>query len=174
MNGISCWFDNRDSIAKNTFAANLREGLSVLGASSPRIERNIFWQNPQGIYQGNIGGETANTKASSPLELHTNLFWTNTVHIASTLGSTPVTDASTPPSLPLARFPGNVELDPGFRNPATGDFSLSSQGRAATAGVGAPRALRPDSPWPLQPEEQAIIPESDTRDSRQWQRPGEH
>ncbi|MCL4179076.1 MAG: protein kinase [Verrucomicrobia bacterium] len=173
MNGISCWFANRDSISNNTFAANLREGLSVLGASSPLIERNIFWQNPQGIYQGNIGGEAVNTQASSPLQLQTNLFWTNTVHIASPLGA-PRTDAPTPPSLPLERFPGNVELDPLFRNPAAGDFSLSPQGRAATAGIGAPRALRPDSPFPLQPEEQAIIPESDTRDSRQWQRPGEH
>ena len=124
MNGMSCWFANRDSISNNTFAANLREGLSVLGASSPRIERNIFWQNPQGIYQGNIGSEAATAQASAPLHLQTNLFWTNTAHIASTLGT--------------------------------------------------PRALRPDSPWPLQPEEQAIIPESDTRDSRQWQRPGEH
>ena len=36
----------------------------------------------------------------------------------------------------------------------------------------APIALHPDSPWPLQPEEKAIIPDGDTRDSRQWKRPG--
>ena len=35
MNGMSCWFENRDGITNNTFAANRREGLSVLGASSP-------------------------------------------------------------------------------------------------------------------------------------------
>ncbi len=171
MNGMSCWFANRDSISNNTFAANLREGLSVLGTSAPLIARNIFWQNPQGIYQGNIGGEAANAKASAPLQLQTNLFWTNTVHIASTLGAT-VNDASAPPSLPLEHFPGNVELDPGFRDSAVGDFSLPLQTpAAATAGIGAPRALQPNSPFPLQPEESAIIPESDTRDSRQWKRP---
>lgn len=171
MNGMSCWFANRDSISNNTFAANLREGLSVLGTSAPLIARNIFWQNPQGIYQGNIGSEAANAKASAPLRLQTNLFWTNTVHIASTLGAT-VNDASAPPSLPLEHFPGNVELDPGFRDSAVGDFSLPPQTpAAAAAGIGAPRALQPNSPFPLQPEESAIIPETDTRDSRQWKRP---
>jgi serine/threonine protein kinase len=35
MTGMACWFENRDWITNNTFASNLREGLSVLGASAP-------------------------------------------------------------------------------------------------------------------------------------------
>ena len=30
--------------------------------------------------------------------------------------------------------------------------------------------MSPESPWPLQPEEAAILPDTDTRDSRPWKR----
>ena len=170
MNGVSCWFENRDRIASNTFAANLREGLSVLGAAEPVIERNIFWQNPQGILRADIRNNSASAKAAGKLQLRENVFWTNGVHIAATAGQLPG-DAMAPASLPLADFPGNQEIAPGFRDSAGGDFSLPAESDAAKAGVGAPTALRPSSPWPLQPEEKAIIPDGNTRDSRQWKRP---
>ena len=53
--------------------------------------------------------------------------------------------------------------DPGFIDPASGDYRLPAD---ADAGVLAPLAA--DSPWPLQPEERAIIPDADTRDWRAW------
>jgi hypothetical protein len=169
MNGMSCWFENRDGITNNTFAANRREGLSVLGASAPGIERNVFWQNPQGIQQGNIGDNSPSAKAAAPLRLQHNLFWANEVNIASAL-DLPSDDTNGPAPISLAAFPGNVEANPGFRDAANGDFSLLPNGAAATLGHGAQSARQPISPWPLQPEEQAIIPEGDIRDSRQWKR----
>ena len=170
MNGMSCWFENRDHIEGNTFAGNLREGLSVLGASIPRIERNIFWQNPRGILQGNIGGNPPGAKASAPLRLQENLFWTNEINIASALGLPPG-DTSGPAPVSLETFPGNFQTDPGFQDGASGDFALLPDGVAGSSSRGAPSALDPTSPWPMQPEEQAIIPVGDTRDSRQWRRP---
>jgi hypothetical protein len=169
MNGMSCWFENRDGITNNTFAANLREGLSVLGASSPGIERNIIWKHPQGIVQGNIGDSSPSANAAAPLRLQRNLFSANEVNLASALNLAPG-DTNGPVSIPVETFPGNVEADPGFRDAAKGDFSLLPNGAAAALGNGAQSALQPISPWPLQPEEQAIIPEGETRDSRQWKR----
>jgi hypothetical protein len=169
MTGMSCWYENHDRISGNTFAANLREGLSVLGASEPVIEQNIFWQNPQGVQQGNISGD-----GSSPLgtlQLRDNLFWMNAVNVEA---FAPLLAAGTNgiSRLSLADFPGNREADPGFRNVARGDFSLLADGTAAKSGIGANAVLPVASFWPLQPEEKAIIPDGDTRDSRQWKRPG--
>jgi len=170
MNGMSCSFENRDHITNNTFAANRREGLSVLGASVPDIARNIFWQNPQGIQQGSIGSEPATAKAVTTLQLRENLFWANETNLISSAGRKEG-DTNTPVKLSLGNFPGNREADPGFRNAESGDFTALSAGVAAKAGAGAMQALPTASPWPLQPEEQAIIPDGETRDSQQWKRP---
>ncbi len=169
MNGMSCWFANRDRITNNTFAANRREGLSVLGASEPVIERNIFWGNPQGIQQGNVNSKSANAMASSKLQLRENWFWTNDVNIVSSVGRPPG-DTNAPAKASLVDFPGNREADPGFRDAAGGDFTLLPDGPTAKAAVGALNSLTPASPWPLQAEEKAIIPDGDTRDSRRWKR----
>jgi len=167
MNGMSCWFENRDRIENNTFAGNVREGLSVLGASEPVIERNIFWANPQGILQGSINSKSPKAQALGKLLLRECLFWTNGVNIASSAGQPPG-DTNAPAQLPLTDFAGNLEVDPGFNNAAHGDFTLLPEGAATRAGIGAPTVLQLKRPWPLQVEEKAIIPDGDTRDSRQW------
>jgi tRNA A-37 threonylcarbamoyl transferase component Bud32 len=170
MNGMSCWFANRDGLTNNTFAGNRREGLSVLGASAPEIERNIFWQHPLAIHQGHIGDPSSQARASAPLRLRGNLFWTNAIHVASAIGQASG-DTNPPPAISLASFPGNVEREPAFRDASGGDFRLLPEGGATVLGAGAPSALLPASPWPLQPEEAAMVPDGDTRDSRAWQRP---
>ncbi|MCZ7639071.1 MAG: hypothetical protein M5U12_25290 [Verrucomicrobia bacterium] len=98
-----------------------------------------------------------------------NLFWTNATHVVSAIGQAPG-DTNPPPAIPLTNFPGNVECEPGFRDAAGGDFRLLPEG-AAARGAGATVALPLTSPWPLQPEEAAIVPDEDTRDSRAWKRP---
>lgn len=170
MNGMSCWFANRDGLTNNTFAANLREGLSVLGVAAPAVERNVFWQHPQAIYQGHIGDPSPQARASAPLQLRENLFWTNATDVVSAIGQAPG-DTNPPPAIPLASFPGNLEREPGFRDAAGGDFRLLPEGGATALRAGATVALPLTSPWPLQPEEAAIVPDEATRDSRAWKRP---
>lgn len=170
MSGMSCWFENQDQITNNVFAANLREGLAVLGASVPRIERNIFWSNPQGVQQGNIGSTTTNGIASAKLHLRGNLFWTNGADVVSAINLS-AGSPHAPAKLSLADFPDNLEAEPGFRNSAAADFALSPDGAAAKSGLRAV-SVPVISAWPVQPEEQAMIPDGDTRDSRQWKRPG--
>ncbi|MHC4500265.1 MAG: hypothetical protein ACYS21_14260, partial [Planctomycetota bacterium] len=62
---------------------------------------------------------------------------------------------------------------PKFGNPAAKDFSLAADSPAKRMGIGTADPISFDSPWALQPEEIAIIPDSDTRDFRKWKRPGE-
>jgi hypothetical protein len=169
MNGMSCWFENRDGITNNTFAANRREGLSVLGASNPASSGTSSGNTRRALCRVTSVTIRRRRRAAAPLRLQNNLFWANEVNIASALNIAPG-DTNGPVSISIETFPGNVEADPGFRDAANGDFSLLPNGAAATLGNGAQSALQPISPWPLQPEEQAIIPEGDTRDSRQWKR----
>ena len=170
MNGMSCWFENQDRIENNTFAANLREGLSILGASKPAVSRNIFWQNLTGIQQSNISGKSATAQVSGKMQLRENAFWTNRINLASSVGQSPG-DTNAPATLTLTDFAGNLETDPGFGNPGPGYFLVSSASSLAKAGIGASNPPSAASPWALQPEEMAIIPDADTRDSRQWKRP---
>jgi hypothetical protein len=120
--------------------------------------------------QGNINAQSPAAKVSEALRLRDNLFWTNPVPVASSLGLPPG-DTNAPVPVPLMTFPGNREADPGLRDAASGDFALLPDGAARNGDAGAPVTLQPTSPWPLQPEEQAIIPTGDTRDSRAWKRP---
>jgi predicted Ser/Thr protein kinase len=167
MNGLSAWFNNRDAIHNNTFAANLREGLAIVGASEPTLRQNIFWSNPVGISIGDVNDSSASARASGRLNLRDSVFWTNGVSIVFN-GAAAANDPSLTNRFTLGNFAGCQEKDPEFRDPARGDFSVRS-GSAHDAGASQPLALQ--SPWPLQPEEKAIIPETDTRDSRAWRRP---
>jgi parallel beta-helix repeat protein len=166
MNGLSAWFNNRDLVQNNTFAENRREGLAVLGASEPTLRQNIFWANPTAVLVGDVKDKSSSAKTSGRLNLRDSLFWTNGVNIAFS-GEALGQDASVSNLFTLPNFAGCREQDPRFRDPAQGNFSVPS---GDTHGAGALRPLTPQSPWPLQPEEKAMIPDTDTRDSRVWKR----
>jgi hypothetical protein len=167
MNGLSAWFNNRDLIHNNTFAANRREGLAIVGASEPSLRQNIFWSSPTAISIGDVNDSSASSRASGRLNLRDSVFWTNGVNIVLN-GAAAANDPSVTNRFALTNFTGCRELDPQFRDAAHGDFSVRS---GSVHGVGASQPLSVESPWPLQPEERAIIPETDTRDSRAWRRP---
>jgi serine/threonine protein kinase len=157
MSGVACWYENTDRIEANSFVGNLREGLAVLGASDPLIERNIFWNNPQGVQQGTISGRSAGAKPVGRPRLTGNLFWSNAVPL-EVYASLEFTGTNRPPRLSLADFPGNTGGDPGFVNAAEGDFTPAPGGTAGQSGQGARAVPAVQSPWPLQPEEQPILP----------------
>ena len=167
MDGMSCWFQNRDSIARNTFVHNLREALCVVGASEPAIRRNVFVGHPQAIISGDIGSDSPFAKAGSGLHLDHNLFWENQLNAAT---RRPMSEGKVGEifELPLIEDAGNVVVDPLFVSAADRDFSFAQGSHARRHGIGAADPITFASPWPLQPEEQAIIPDGDTRDSRQW------
>lgn len=171
MNGMSGWFENRDRLDHNTFAANQREGLAILGASQPILERNVFWGHPHAVFQGPIAGDAATAKTTGKLLLTANVFWTNAVNLAVPAAK-PADGQPSTESLPLADFPSNREVDPGFADPARGDFTRPEVAASAAPEAGATTPLSLASPWPLQAEELAIIPPGETRDYQHWRRLG--
>ncbi len=165
MNGVSCWFHNRDTIANNTFAGNLREALSLVSRSAPSIRNNIFTGHPVALAQSVTEGDPPDGTTLGRPELNNNLFWENeTRWKLRAFTEEELAELDT----------RNLTADPEFRDAGAHDFVLTPDSPARVAGIGALRPLPTESPWPLQPEEIAIIPNALTRDSRQWKRPDPH
>jgi serine/threonine protein kinase/protocatechuate 3,4-dioxygenase beta subunit len=168
MSGIACWFENRDVIEGNTFANNLCEGVAVLGASSPVLRRNIFHGHPQAIVMGKIADAKPSAQALGAPVLERNLFWNNQTNWARWMeDKTP--GAPQTEEIVLSEATQSLLADPRFRDAGQMDFGLAADSPARREGVGVIEPLPFASPWSLQPEERAIVPE--TRDSQLWQRP---
>lgn len=167
MNGISCWFHNRDTIERNTFAANQRETIAILGASEPQIQHNVLFDSPIGVQVSFIGGSGPMYEHSGTRHVNHNWFWqTEQDFVIATRD--PNSDEAAQRTVAAAdEGEGNVEAEPGFGD----DYSLQDDSAAGMAGVGAVDVPELASPWPLQPEEEAIIPETETRDYKAWRRP---
>lgn len=170
MDAISCWYENRDRIEENTFVDNLREGIRVLGASAPLIRNNIFVGHPQAILAGQINAKGPTAQAVGEPRLEHNLFWNNQTNwirrLPTAAGASPQVEV-----MELGELTRSLIADPRLVNPGAQDFALAadSPARRLQVGVADPKPIA--SPWPLQPEEKAMIPEGDTRDSQQWKAP---
>ena len=95
-------------------------------------------------------------------DLIDNLFWANENDVAWR------PDANTVETIVPGQETHTLRTDPQFAAAATKDFSLATGSVARQKDIGIADPIPFASPWPLQPEERAIIPEGDTRDSRQW------
>jgi predicted Ser/Thr protein kinase/capsular polysaccharide biosynthesis protein len=170
MNGISCWFENADVIEQNTFVENRREALAVLGMSSPTIRSNIFSGHPAALHQGKIGEQGASAQDFGKPKVEFNLFWNNRTNWAgfAEVGTDGKIGAE---QTSLNERTRSLEADPQFKNPHLRDYALQSNSPARRGGFGVAEPLKFTTPWPLQPEELAIIPSGHTRDSRQWKVP---
>ncbi|MHC4185788.1 MAG: right-handed parallel beta-helix repeat-containing protein, partial [Planctomycetota bacterium] len=154
----------RDVIQNNTFVGNTDEGIVVLQDSQPTIRKNIFFDHNRAV----LFSASADAVAK---QLENNLYWKNKADAVRRAGKGKVpeqvyediSDSET----------DKVSVDPKFDNPAAKDFSLAADSPARHMGIGTADPISFDSPWGLQPEEIAIIPDSDTRDFRKWKRPGE-
>ncbi|MBI1176621.1 protein kinase [bacterium] len=170
MGGMSCWFENSDLISGNTFFGNKREALSVLGRASPQIVSNVFVGHPVAISQGLIGGQDLKTPLGKP-DVHDNIFWNN-----ESVARIPVFDENHQISGNATNLPPesrSLLIDPQLRDASEHDFQFATSSPAASSNIGAQSPLAFASSFPIQPEEKAIIPETDTRDYRQWKHPDE-
>ena len=56
MDAVSCWFNNADTIDRNTVIDNRREGIAVLGDSRPTLSGKVIAGSPVGLELGQISG----------------------------------------------------------------------------------------------------------------------
>ncbi len=149
MAGIGCWFQGNDRIVGNTFASNDRSGLEILGATTPDVTKNIFSGNPTGVSIGNIGGDSPQAKSPGTAHLVGNVFWRNEK------------DAMKPGENKMVPFEltadtGNRVVKPGYVDASQGDYTLAEGSAALKAGAGVAAPLTAASPFPRQPEEDAM------------------
>lgn len=151
--GVSCWANNGDTIENNTFASNGREGLSIKRKCRTTIRRNIFFGHSKAVIFSSGDGVTDGCR------LEKNVFWENEAAVVG-MEVKPGTNKEI------------ISVDPLFVDVSEKDFSLAQESPALKKGIGVAVPIAFSSPWALQPEEKAIIPDGDTRDSRKWKKPG--
>ena len=152
MNGVSCWFESRDKIERNIFAANLRESIQLSGMVSSQIRGNVF--SGKGISQGLINEEHLAAKTYGTPVVQRNVFWN--IQQPWMKG----TEAVTLPE-------GNRMEDPRLGE----DYGLPADSSLRPLGIGPEKIPAPRPAFAIQPEETAIIPDGETRDSNAWKQP---
>lgn len=164
MGGMSCWFENKDLIEENTFIQNKQAGLAINGKSKTVVKKNIFFDNPIGIIADPISDNGQIFESDGNVDLEDNLFWkTDDVTKWLKSGNINAQDNSI-----LTHKSGPIEMDPQFKSEEQKDFSLNGDSPVRELGIGAANLIPLESPWPIQPEETAIIPDGDTRDYNKW------
>ena len=157
------FFSGAADITGNTFADNASAGVSVLGESKADVGKNVFVNNEAGVSIGRVGGQQPGPRPLGRAELRDNVFWWNKQPFQ-------VMGEGAPPAGGLDEAAGNVVREVKF---AGGDeaYALPLGSPERAAGVGAAEPLPEKSPFPLQPQEEAIIPNGATRDSQAWKTP---
>jgi hypothetical protein len=158
LDALSCWFNNADNIERNTIIGNLREGIAVVGGSKPNLVRNVFVRNPIAVTCSKVastGQPLADAPSGDP-RIGANFFFENPRQVQ---------DGEVAKPLP----PGNQSADPKVAG-AVHNFRLAADSPARNANAGAAEPIAFASPFPTQPEETSIIPDSDTRDSSRWKK----
>ncbi len=166
QNGMSCWYNNKDNITNNTFAGNGNEGLAILGACAPVVKSNIFADNPVGIVNALVNSKRVGATTLGNPEISGNLFWQNKQLITK--------PSETPGGLRQeVPMDDNAvkNVDPGFSNAETGDFTLTKESGARAKEVGAAETLKPTGGWEIQGEELLMIPNGPDWNTDFWKRP---
>jgi nitrous oxidase accessory protein NosD len=158
MDAMSCWFDNTDEVEGNTIIGNRREGIAVIGGSKTKLVRNVFLDNPIGVTCSKVaaGGRQPAESPSGDPQVAENFFFNNPQDVREGLDAKP---------LP----PNNRSGDPKVGD-AAHDFRMAADSPARQANAGAADPVALASPFPIQPGEVSMIPDSETRDFSKWKK----
>ena len=160
--GASFWHESGDRFVNNTVIATNAAGVYSINDARPLVADNVFHHCATAL-QGSFSSAAKPDDPTGRFDLRGNWFADNlTNHV---------------------RFPpaGEPELrpvgtnarhgDPGFVDATAGDYRLRADGPARKTGMGATLDELPALRFPMQPEEQAIIPHSNSWEFRQWREP---
>ena len=157
MSGMICWDDNRDSIEGNTVVDNVGQGIVVNGLAKPSVAKNVIVGSPSGVWCGEAKARDGSVIGPGEPTLEDNLFWRNKQDWAVKEDAKP---------LP----PGNVVADPKFVAPDERNYALAADSPARKIGAGVADPIAIASPFPIQPGEKSMIPDSETRDYSKWKK----
>lgn len=158
MAGMLLEGESADLIERNTFARNKREALTYLGAKPLHLEGNLFFENAD-----TIAWHVNNERAAKPDEAAKGIPARNAWWPGKSNGARGVYN-------PRTMAPDSI-VEPKFTGAETGDFNLAADWRASWGEAGAAEVPLIQSPWPIQPEEKAIIPPDHTREDAHWTPP---
>jgi hypothetical protein len=161
----SFWRDGGDRFVNNTVVARGAAGIYSINEARPLIADNVF-HNCDAALQGSYSSGAKPDDETGRFELRGNWYSDNrTNHLR-------VAPQGLPQIRPVA---ANARFgDAGFVAASTGDYRLRPDGPARLAGMGARLDRRPASRFPLQPEEAAIIPATNSWDFSRWRLPEKH
>lgn len=167
--GISSWNGNRDRIFNNTFVNNAGYGITAIGTAKPRIKGNIFYGHDSGLRSSfSSRADRKNAKIGDFEFAGENLFFQNGTNW-SWFAPDPDHDKK---GIIKSLTPEKVAaMDPGFMSPESRNYQLPPNSPARQRGLGAFGFPTLFSPFPLQPEEKAIIPDSDSWSFQGWKEP---
>ena len=167
--GGSSWQGNRSRFFNKTFANNGSCGIISISSGRPIIKRNIFYGHDNALQSSFSSGMDPKTAKSGDFEVAgKNLYYqngTNWAYFSANPEDPKIGRVKILTPKPV------VSYDPGFVNPNGDDFRLRQDSRARREGFGAVGFTSLASPFPLQPEEKAIIPNGDSWDFSKWKKP---
>lgn len=174
------------TIKGNVFYHNEGTAIGLFDGSRGQFEGNSFIDNQiaigmrdfakpillRNLFAGNAKAVICYAKADCSEKfsgMKDNLFWNNKQELVASIRNT-ATNAPDEVTIAMKPETDSVYQDPLFTHPEIKDFALKDSSPARAKNIGVAKPLSFESPWPLQAEEQAIIPDGDSRQEKLWKR----
>jgi Right handed beta helix region len=172
--GVACLWAGQYQVEGNLLLDNAREAIAISGASEPVICRNVVIGSPLGVTYGSIGRtehlsdwRKSHASPTGKYDVLKNLFW-KVDH--SVVRRFPTDQFGQWRDEPVALPPdaGNRVDDPLVSLNDEGQIMLAADSPARELDLADMMSVTLKSRWPITPEEQSMIPDDGTRDSRKW------
>jgi hypothetical protein len=162
--GASCWYEDNPIFEGNIFLENKMGGIYVAGPAEPFISKNLFVASPVGINYRPIDTVQRKYPYAKEYRVEGNGFW----KIDSPLSVTrSVADDALPEKIELPV--GNRIVDPQIEILGSDEtLKIGNAELAQQLGIESMNGMNLQSRWPITPEEEAMIPENGSLDSKDW------
>lgn len=165
--GASCWSSDEPLYEANLFLENKLGALFVGGPAKLQIQQNLIVDSPIGVKYGPMKIARGQKPAATEFLIKDNVFWK--VGIPAILSPSPEDESQDKP-IAILGSNGNRLVDP---HASIGDqqrLKIGNDDITQELNLTALTNLTLRSPWPVTPEELAMIPDDGTVDSSKWKK----